>query len=254
MTRRHVPLEGCFNLRDLGGYASARGGTVRHGCLFRADELHQLTDADLAVIADLGVRVVFDLRNDFERSLRPSRLWDGVELHERESPSTEGGTGDTLEQLIEKGELFEPDDEVFAGIYVGLVTHLAPELRRILELAATAAERPLLFHCAAGKDRTGITAALLLGLLGVPDETILDDYELTNEHYMPRRYETLEPLVLKHGANAEHVRTICSARREVMQITIDHIRETWGDFDTYAVEALGADKDIPDTLRSRLLA
>ena len=71
---RHIPLEGCFNLRDLGGYETTEGRVVKHGCVFRGDELSALTDADLDVIADLGIRVVFDLRNDRERTERPSRL------------------------------------------------------------------------------------------------------------------------------------------------------------------------------------
>ena len=250
---RHVPLEGNLNLRDIGGYETADGRVVRRGCLFRSDELHALTDPDLDVIAELGVRVVFDLRNHIERELRPSRLWDGAELHERESVSTEGGSGATLEELIERGELFEPSDDEFALIYIALVSHLAPELRRIVTLALDAAERPLLFHCAAGKDRTGITAALLLGLLGVPEETILDDYERTTEFFSERRYAQLEPLVIKHGANPDHVRQIVSARRRVLQTTLDHITDTWGGFEGFATEVLTLPTDVPETLRARLL-
>ncbi|HUR76568.1 MAG TPA: tyrosine-protein phosphatase [Acidimicrobiales bacterium] len=253
MTQRHVPLEGCFNLRDLGGHESTLGGTVRRGCLFRSDELHHLTDADLEVVAGLGVRVVFDLRNDEERRLRPSRLWDGVHLHERESPSAQGGSGATIEERIERGESFDPNDEEFGDVYVRLITHLAPELRRIVELAANASELPLLFHCAAGKDRTGIAAALLLGLLGVDEETILDDYELTNEHFVPRRYALLEPLVLKHGANAEHVRTFCSARRPVLAKAIHHIHDAWGGFEGYATDMLGVDNSLLVMFREGLL-
>jgi protein-tyrosine phosphatase len=249
---RHIPLEGNFNLRDLGGHATSDGRVVKHGCVFRSDELHALTDADLDVIAELGVQVVFDLRNDEERKLRPSRLPAHVHIHERESAPTEGSP-ESIETLIERGELWEPDDDVFAGIYIDLVEHLAPELHRVLELALDAHERPLLFHCAAGKDRTGLTAALVLGLLGVTRETILDEYELTNEFYAPRRFASLEALGRKHGANLEHIRIICSARRNVMTKALDHIDAKWGGFAGYAVEHLGAPADIGERLRATLL-
>ena len=251
---RHVPLEGNLNLRDLGGYASALGGTVRPGCLFRSDELHALTDADLEVIAALGVRVLFDLRNDAERTLRPNRLWDGVEVHERETPSHEPtSAGRTLADDIISGWVGVPDDDDFAGVYIDLITRLAPELRRIVELAAQSVERPLLFHCAAGKDRTGIAAAVLLGLLGVPDETILDDYELTTTYSTPKRYAEVAELVEQHGANAEHVRTFISARRPVLAKSLAHLHETWDTYDNYATEVLGVDPSLLVLFREGLL-
>ncbi|MDP1794187.1 MAG: tyrosine-protein phosphatase [Acidimicrobiales bacterium] len=73
-------------MRDLGGYTTADGDTVKTGCLFRSDELHALTPADLEVVARLGVRVLFDLRNQFERDLRPNPSFDGVTVHERQAP------------------------------------------------------------------------------------------------------------------------------------------------------------------------
>jgi protein-tyrosine phosphatase len=251
----HVPLEGNLNLRDLGGYASALGGEVRTGCLFRSDELHALTDSDLDVIAALGVRVVFDLRNDAERRLKPSRLWDGAEVHERETPSHEPtSAGRTLADDIVSGWVGEADDDQFSGVYIDLLTRLAPELRRIVELAADAVDRPLLFHCAAGKDRTGIAAAVLLGLLGVPDDTILDDYELTTKYSTPTRYAEVAELVEQHGANAEQVRAFISARRPVLAKTLAHLQNTWSTYDNYATEVLGIEKDVLDKLRARLLA
>ena len=92
MDRRHILLEGSLHLRDIGGYPGARGRRIRTGCLFRSDELHALTDADLEVVSDLGIRVVFDLRNEDERSARPNRLPAGVEVLERVTPSTTGAT------------------------------------------------------------------------------------------------------------------------------------------------------------------
>jgi protein-tyrosine phosphatase len=252
LQRRHILLEGSLNLRDLGGYESADGRLVRAGCVFRSDELHALTDADVAVISSLGIRVLFDLRNAHERIARPNRLPTGVEVLERTSPSTTGVTR-TTDELIALGLLAERDDEEFAMVYVGLLDRLAPELRTIVERAVDAPTRPLLFHCAAGKDRTGIAAAVLLGLLGVPDEVTLDDYELTSVYSAPRRIEALADAMAEHGVTDERVRPLLEARRPVLAAALRYIRERWGGFDGYATEHLAVDNDLPQRLRNALL-
>ena len=252
MSRRHIPLEGNFNLRDLGGYATADGRHVRDGCLFRSDELHTLTDADLDVIAQLGVRVLFDLRNDQERSLRPNRPLPGVEVHERSAPPHESA-GTTLEDQIASGIAPQADDVEFGDVYIALLTYLSGELRRILELATEAHDRPLLFHCVAGKDRTGITAAILLGLLGVPDDTILDDYEATSDYWTPKRMEQLADFIAEHDADEANVRLLLSARRPVLQRALEYLHTTWGTYDNFVVDELGVSPDLPERLRTHLL-
>ncbi|MGO9877008.1 MAG: tyrosine-protein phosphatase [Acidimicrobiia bacterium] len=252
MAGRHVRLEGSFNLRDIGGYRSSDGRRFRSGCVFRSDELHALTDADVAVVASLGIRVVFDLRNASERVARPSRLPKDVELLERTSPSTTGETRTTEEQIA-IGELPVRDDEYFAGVYVGLFDRLAPELRIVLERAVDAPTRPLLFHCAGGKDRTGIVAAVLLGLLGVSDEVILDDYELTSTYFTPRRMETLAAVMAEYGIADERVRPLLEARRPVLSAALRHVHERWGGYEGYAREHLTIRPDQIERLRAALL-
>ena len=251
---RHIALEGIFNLRDLGGYATADGHTVKTGCLFRSDELHALTEADVATVAQLGVRVLFDLRNQVERDLRPNPPLADVVVHERQAPPQDS-SGMTLEQQVAAGiKPVQADDDEFGDVYIALLTYLGNELRHIVELAADASDKPLLFHCVAGKDRTGITAAILLGLLGVPDETILDDYELTTTLWTPNRMEQLAELIAEHDLDADNLRVMASARRPVLAKALAHLHATWGTFDTYAQEALGVAPDVIDRLRSTLLA
>jgi len=249
---RHVPLEGNLNLRDLGGYATADGSTIRTGCVFRSDELHALTDADLDVVSGLGIRVVFDLRNPHERDVRPNRLPRGVELLERTTPPS-GGEMRTIEELIAVDEIPVPDDEYVIGTYITSLVRLAPELRIILERAVDAPRRPLLFHCVAGKDRTGVAAAVLLGLLGVPDELILDDYELTSTHFTPGRMQAIASLLEEHGVADERVRPLFMARRPVLAGALRHMHDTWGGFEGYAHDHLKVASDLPDRLRAALL-
>jgi len=249
---RHVLLEGCLNLRDLGGYETRDGRRVRFGCLFRSDELHALTDADLKAVGALGIRVVFDLRNVDERDARPNRLPPGVEVLERVTPST-GGDTKTTEQQIMQGLLPTPDDGEFAGVYIRLLDALAPELRIIIERAAEARHRPLLFHCAAGKDRTGITAAVLLGVLGVPDDAILDDFELTSTYFTPRKMDSLAARMAEYGITVERLRPLLEARRPVLAAMIEHVHDRWGGFDSYARNHVGVDGEVVERLRAGLL-
>jgi protein-tyrosine phosphatase len=250
--RRHIKLEGNLNLRDLGGYQSADGSVVRAGCLFRSDELHALTDADLEVVGSLGIKVVFDLRADHERAARPNRLPPDVELLERTSPSA-GGPGPTLEEQIALDQLPVRDDEEFAGVYIDLLDRLAPELRIILDRAVDSPNRPLLFHCAAGKDRTGLTAAILLGLLGVPNEVILDDYELTSTYFTPGRMDALAEALAKYSVPEDRIRPLLEARRPVLATTLRHLHERWGGFDGYVEQHLKVLADLPHRLRAALL-
>lgn len=247
-----MALEGCFNLRDLGGHLTQGGRAVRRGCVFRSDELCRLTEADLAWLHQVGIRVVFDLRNQFERAARPSRLWDGVEVLERKSPATGSGPGPSLEDQIVSRQIPEPDDERMANVYIELLGRLAPELRVILTRAAEAAERPLLIHCVAGKDRTGLAAAVLLGVLGVPGDKILDEYELTTSLAAPRRLTALRPLLETHSVPEERVRPLLEVRRRVLASALEHLEQRWGGFEGYVAEGLGLD-DLPVRLRQTLL-
>jgi protein-tyrosine phosphatase len=174
-------------------------------------------------------------------------------VFERTSPSTSSGPTHTTEEQIVLGLLPTPDDAQFAAVYVGLLERLAPELRVILERAVDAPDRPLLFHCAAGKDRTGIAAAVLLGLLGVPDEVILDDYELTSTCATPRRMQTMSKVMAEHGIPVERVRPLVEARRPVMAVTLLHLREQWDGFDGFAINQVGVAARLPDQLRNALL-
>ena len=252
MERRHIRLDGSLNLRDLGGYEVTRRQVVRTGCVFRSDELHALTDADLEVVTTLGVKVVFDLRNHDERARRPSRLPPDVELLERASPSIEGD-GRTIEDQIIGGDLPIADDDYFAGVYIRLLDCLGPELSVILQRAVESPQRPLLFHCAAGKDRTGIVAAVLLGLLGASDDTILDDYELTSAHYTPGRLQAMAALMAEHQVTEDRVRPLLEARRSVLAAALQHLHGTYGGYDAFATDQLGLGADLPARLRAALL-
>lgn len=169
---RHVALEGCCNFRDLGGYPTTDGRRTRWRVLFRADGLNQLSPADLATLAQLGVRNVIDLRTALEVETRgrfPAGAGD-VFYHHLPLTDTLPGAEDVPQWS---------DTGFIARRYVGMLDGGAPSVAAALELLAQPGNLPAVFHCSVGKDRTGVLAALVLGFLGVTDEVIVEDYVLS---------------------------------------------------------------------------
>lgn len=171
---RFVPLDGCFNFRDLGGYPTAAGRFVRAGMLYRSDGLHRLSATGQKAFAGLGVVTVIDLRTAgevAERVWRPPSGWPGQLLHLPLRDSTPVWESYDPEQLAGEG---------FAVVhYLETAQQGAAALREVLTVLAEPGRLPAVFHCAAGKDRTGIVAAVLLTLLGVPAEVVAQDYALS---------------------------------------------------------------------------
>ena len=169
---RQLELAGCHNFRDLGGYPVAGGGHTRWRTLFRADSLTRLTAADLEVLAGLGTRTVIDLRTTLEAETRgrfPAGH-DGVRyLH---LPLTATLPGE------EESPAWD-DDAFVAERYLAMLAEGAASLAEALRVLADPANVPAVFHCSVGKDRTGVFAAVVLGLLGVSDADIVGDYSLS---------------------------------------------------------------------------
>lgn len=169
---RLVELEGCCNFRDLGGYPTEDGRRTRWRRLFRADGLAQLTEEDLAVLAGLGVGTVVDLRTGLEVEARGRFREDvaGVVYHHLPLTDTLPGA----EQAPDWG-----DTGFVSTRYVSMLEQGGESVRSAVALLSDPSNLPAVFHCSVGKDRTGVLAAVLLGLLGVPEEHIVEDYALS---------------------------------------------------------------------------
>lgn len=176
---RLVPFGTCFNFRDLGGYRAEGGAQVRWKTLFRADTLHRLDGADLDVFHDLGLRTVIDLRSQHELDdhgqLRPAA--GTVVVHHLPMLDEVGGPSRPLPD--------PPPREAAAltagDAYISMADQGRNAIARAVTLLARPERLPAVFHCTAGKDRTGILAAVVLGALGVGDDDIVHDYMLTTE-------------------------------------------------------------------------
>jgi protein-tyrosine phosphatase len=237
-----IHLEGGSNLRDLGGYRTADGRRVRTGHVYRSAALHALTEADLATLQGLGVRVICDFRGDGERARYPTKIVD-MTIHELTIAPTIGAS---LRDLIANRNATEADVmEVMQLAYAAYATDWHHRYRAMFDLLLES-DAPLLFHCTAGKDRTGFGAALLLAALGVPEETIRADYMATNRlwHGDPELAATLPP-----GVGA----MLLSVHPAFLTAAFDAIHAAHGSMDTYLEQRIGLDPTRLAALRARLL-
>lgn len=175
---RAIALEGASNLRDLGGYRTATGQRVRFGILYRSATLATLTDRDVAAVAALGLRTIVDLRGEREAAARPSRLPNGAT---RIPLGIEPTVGASLHDLMLREQATGEDVvALLRQAYLDYGTRFIGAYRGLFDLLLDPARHALLFHCSAGKDRTGLGAALVLTALGADRATILADYAATD--------------------------------------------------------------------------
>jgi protein-tyrosine phosphatase len=244
---RNLGLRGARNFRDLGGYQTLTGARTRWGRVFRSDALI-LEDLDFDIFANLGIRTVYDLRSDLERESTPNRLPEASHISELVSLVSESAAPPPLDALIGDGEAF------LADVYLHMLRRSAANLGRILSGLADETRLPAVFHCAAGKDRTGMVAALLLSVLGVPEQDILDDYELTSRYRTSERLDAvMERLRTERGVAPEVAAGILRTPRWAMQSALADIRQAYGGVEQYLIGPGAVDPSIPERLRRLLL-
>jgi protein-tyrosine phosphatase len=171
--QREIELEGCHNFRDLGGYPTAGGARLRWRVLFRSDALHLLTARDVARLTrELGIVHVVDLRSSGEIAIDGRGRLEEEDVRIHHLPLFDGA-GTASADLADRISL--------ADRYFLMTEHAKAPIARVLATLADA-DAPAVYHCAAGKDRTGVVSAVLLGLLGVADEVIVADYAATQQN------------------------------------------------------------------------
>jgi len=243
---RRITLERAFNFRDLGGYATDDGRTVRWGRLYRADGIHRIEGADLARVAALGIRTVLDLRTAGELDDHGRVPTESIDAAYHHLP--------LLEQVWERDlPLAELDAVDFlAGRYLEMLELGASSIVAALTAMSAPDRLPLVFHCSAGKDRTGVLAAILLSVLGVNDDDIATDYALSRAAMRelaewvrtekPESYETM----------AAQPPAFLDAPPLAMQRVLALARVQHGSLTDY-VNASGVDESVVAALRATLL-
>jgi protein-tyrosine phosphatase len=205
--------------------------------------LHKLTEADLKAFDALGVRTVFDLRGDAERAEFPGPF-DSIHLPILGRPEDAEPLAPDPELTVEGGE------RMLRDLYVGALTHSAAKFGVLLTALADPARLPVVFHCHGGKDRTGISAAILLLALGVDRETVLDDYELTRRFRTTEHQQDSLAKMLAAGVAPEAAAGVLGAPRWAMAEAIDAIDATYGGIYAYLTTVVGMRPETLEQLRA----
>jgi protein-tyrosine phosphatase len=249
----HIPLEGALNLRDIGGYTGHDGATLARGIVFRSDNLNTLTDNDLVRFDELGIRSVFDFRGDREVELQPSRFWSSVNNPVRLPISDENVQEKTLVEKIESRELTEVTDADVAESYVSILESNGHQFAPLLHAIADDTKRPLLFHCTAGKDRTGLAAALIHSICGVSRADIVADFELSNEYRLKPRLEALRQRFDPQGIDLTPLIPALGAPPLAMHEALDHLEAEHDGVMGFITNRLGVDNHTIAAIQSTLL-
>jgi protein-tyrosine phosphatase len=243
---RLVPLDGPANFRDIGGYETDHGRTVRTGRLFRADSLSYMSDADVQHVTEvLGLHTVIDLRASHE----VERFTHGplAELHVRVAHVP------IVDETRRPDAAAETTTDTMAidEIYLLMLDRFGHRFAAVLDLISQPDSQPAVFHCAAGKDRTGLVAMLVLGLLGVDRDIIAADYALTDER-MPLLMERHLARANGDVALAEVGRQRWAIDAAAMRAVVDHLVEGHGSIEGYLL-AQGLEAAAIERLRDSLL-
>jgi protein-tyrosine phosphatase len=244
---RCVDFDGAHNFRDLGGYRSRLGGTTRWGRLYRAGSLDRMTAADIDRYRSLGIAVAIDLRNEDERR----RVPDPVD-------SLHVPIMNRLMQVRERpdfGALVERDHGVafMRDMNLGLLEHAGDEIGRVVAIIADRAPDPVMFHCTAGKDRTGLISALLLEVLGVERADVIEDFRLS-ERYSGRMEESHGFVrMIEYGVAPEAAAGAFGAPPEMLAGVLDELDVRYGGAEQYLRRHARVSDERITSLRHTLL-
>ena len=225
LVRGVLRIEGALNVRDLGGLPLEGGGTTRSGRLIRSDSPHALTDAGLEELARIGVRTVVDLRTSREREQLRSRLG------EIESVTLIAAPIFADDDPLPDPPLFSPGD-----IYSWWLDERRDRVAAALRAIAASPSAPVLVHCHAGKDRTGVVVALVLRLAGVPAGVVADDYAHSGVG-LRDLLDGERRRRLARGDDPDVVEQHVTVPRDAMLATLAHLDARYGGVEAYAASA-----------------
>ena len=242
---RKLPFTGAHNFRDLGGYKTSDGKTVKWGKVYRSDNLHSLTDEDLKYMERLNLKSVVDFRSDEERNEEPDRLTPDMTPILLPIKFEPEGVTENLTRDLTFGNL--DSSNLLRDFNIILVKEFTEEYREFFRHIVDNVGEPFLLHCTAGKDRAGFGSAMILTVLGVPREKIIEDYLLTNIYVSDHVDRKLLETELKtfFRADSDNLRKINFVEERYIQAAFDTIDSHWGGMDQYISEGLNlTEEDI----------
>ena len=252
------------NLRDLGGLTTSDGHTVRTGQLFRSGHLCDLGDADRAIVRSLGLQTIVDLRRPAEADVKPHPDLPSVDVVGISVSSDDNEFAVVANAMLDpRAEPLGPDH--ITNYFRTLVTDHIDRYRPVFDLATDPDRQPLLFNCTAGKDRTGVVAAVLLRILGVDDDLVMADYLLSNEV----RRAWIQAAGIDHRQRIAHhlgiapeevpeermalSRALLYCREDYLRAVLDTAEVRWGSWDGFVADGLCLDEARLAAFRTSLL-
>ncbi|MBT5905209.1 MAG: tyrosine-protein phosphatase [Acidimicrobiaceae bacterium] len=252
------------NLRDLGGLTTSDGHTVRTGQLFRSGHLCDLGDADRAIVRSLGLQTIVDLRRPAEADVKPHPDLPSVDVVGISVSSDDNEFAVVANAMLDpRAEPLGPDH--ITNYFRTLVTDHIDRYRPVFDLATDPDRQPLLFNCTAGKDRTGVVAAVLLRILGIDDDLVMADYLLSNEV----RRSWIETAKVDHRQRIAHhlgitpaevpeermasSRALLYCREDYLRAVLDTAEARWGSWDGFVADGLCLDEARLAAFRTSLL-
>ena len=243
---RHLPARGAYNIRDLSGYKSASGGTIPWRRFLRSDSLHRLEKGETHRLHGVGLNKVIDLRTPAEISEKPNSFSNFAEVEFLNLPLFDDLSPSALSKTR------RPGDDPLLSFYMAALDTRGSAIRSILSEIAAVERGAVLFNCTAGKDRTGIIAALLLGLADVSQDQIVADYALTAE-LIPDLVTEFLALSRARGGDTESYARLLRSPAATMARTLEKIETRHGSIPGY-LKSIGMPAPEIDLLRAKLLA
>ena len=242
---RHYPFEGCFNFRDIGGYPNQDGKRVKSGLYFRAGRQDRMTDQDLLKLSDLKISTQIDLRKPDEALQQGKGPLEAMGANYINIAVIPEGGSDQLSRLV-------GDTGISGKRYLGYLEFGPSSWLKIFEILANEDSLPVVLHCTAGKDRTGVSTAFLLSVLGVSRDLIEADYLLTNLDTQ-RQADFIESTVgYPEGFDRESMVAAAGVPEEALKDFLDGVESKWGSAVGY-LEEIGVTQDQMDKIRNNFL-
>jgi len=251
---RKINLEGTHNTRELGGYITEEGKSLKWGVLYRSDKLSELSQADQDYLVALGIKNIVDFRSAQEKEEEPDKIPNGINYIELPIEA-DGAIRPRVEAILRGEDDTDPGD-LLVNANKDFVLKYKEEYKRFL-LALAEKNEPTLFHCTAGKDRAGYAAAITLLTVGVPVDVVIEDYLKTNIYAADFIENSLDKVELFGVQNddVEKLRPLLGVEERFILAALKKIDEEFGSFQAFvsSPDGLNLDTDTINNLKSFLL-
>lgn len=249
---RHINVKGVNNLRDLGGLFTKEGYQLKWGMIYRSDKLSNITEEDFSRLFSLNLHSIVDLRTTWEAEDEPDQWPELEKIQHIHIPVGEG----TIKREEIMAHLQKPDFDAVALMREAnrsFVEEYTDEYRQFFSLLLEEQNYPILYHCSAGKDRTGFASAIILAALGVDRKTIMDEYLLSNYYLFDSSEERLQQAALFYGIDHQLLRQLMEVKSTYLEEAFQAIEEKYGTVDQYLQEGLKLESEELEQLRQIML-